>query len=288
VGPRLYLDEACALQHPPLSLPTGSSEASDSMALLNHGAGQRSARRRAAENLEWWTAREALSTEVLSSGCLFVSRSAIDEMGLLYDTSFQHGFEEADLCRRMAATGRWVVHLPKAEVILHGLSIDTVVESGELGPRYEASRRAYFQRYVPWYSRRLVSWLEKRAQARRTEAGGLLSLHPLGELGSHEWSFELDLPGTGEWQIEISNSPDWLHSVGCLAVSGRWRLPEAAWKRLEAGQHYLRVLDASTGKLACAYRFTKTSERNPYPVPFASPGSVLPGVRPHGAERLAG
>lgn len=286
LGPRCYFDEGKAFQHPCLPLPGVGSEAAALRGLLSGRAGRRIARSRSEDNAEWWSVREPLETEMLGSGCLLVSRGFVIEQGFLFDTSYPHGFEDADLCRRVRASGRWVVYLPKAEVVLHGLPVDTTAEAADLWQRYEVSRRTYLARHGGWLERRWLEWLERRAAARGDDPAER-PIHALGELGGHARPFELELPPPGDWILELSGTPQWNHSIGTLALAGPWRFPQRAWDRLAPGRHYLRVVDLANLEVACAYRFDKLVGADGRPVPVSAPGQVQPTVHQHWPDQRA-
>lgn len=62
---------------------------------------------------------EPRAVEMISGACLLVPRAAFESTGRFTEAYFMYG-EDADLCRKIGATGRKLYYLPDAAVIHHG------------------------------------------------------------------------------------------------------------------------------------------------------------------------
>lgn len=261
VGPRAFVDEERSLALPPLALPGAVSEVGALVARISTLYARRRAQRESTRARRWWEAEIPHRASMLSGACLFLPRAVAGSLECLMDRRYPLFFEDADLCRRLAARGLVLELHPRAHVLHHGArstGAGTEIE-GEPRRRWEIARGAYLERWCSRFGRAVIGLLEALV-ARWPERRLDRPIHTLTRVMPKAGGLELRLPRPGEWRFELATGPAFAPVAGCDAEveAETWRFPAAAWEWLLPGRYYVRALDPESGRVAAAWTFQKT------------------------------
>lgn len=269
VAPRTFVDEERTLHLPVVPLPTALNDLRAGLGLFTPALGRSYASRRSAACRYSWTAAEPLRQDMLSGCCIFLSRRVVTELSVLLDGRYPLYFEDADLCRRVTASGRELVLHPGAEVLHHwSRSAGSGQEfAGEPTRRHAISRSLYRAEHFNPFGRAACSAIDKAIGARAEAVRGR-ALHELESLGDHADPVQLELPGAGPLWLELAMTPTWPLAAGMRARAGSWSFPAGAWEWLFEGYYFLRAVDED-GDVVGAWTFCKTTPARTEPVDSA-------------------
>ena len=260
VAPRCFVDEHRTLFLPPVRRPRPSGEF---MLKLAETLGQsarwtsRLQRRRA---LRSWTAVEPQEMDMLAGACILLQHRTLRSLDCLLDESYPLYFEDADLACRLQQLGLRLELVPAAEALHHwsrsaGAGSDF---EGEPRRRWRISQSVYQQRWFSWPARLLLAGLDALAQRvpsplRGSHRGQVQNLGPVAD------SLVLELPGEGEFLIELSVDPSFSLCAGSFVTGPQWAMEPGTFSWLFEGQYFLRVSKPETDVILKSFRFQKTS-----------------------------
>jgi len=270
VAPRTFVDEDRELHLPVVPLPTAEDDLRAGLAQLTPALGRSYASRRSAACHAAWSAEAPGSTDMLSGCCVFLSRRVALEQSIVLDGRYPLYFEDADLCRRLTASGLELVLHPGAEVLHHWSRSAGAGEAfaGEPMRRHAVSKSLYRAEHFGPFGRALCSALDRALGTRSNSLRGR-ALHDLEPLGDHESPIRLVLPDGGSLWLELAMTPTWPLAAGMRASAGDWTFPHAAWEWLFEGRYFLRAVD-ERGAVQGAWTFCKTTAARTEPVALTS------------------
>jgi GT2 family glycosyltransferase len=115
VGPRIYNTDG-TVQPSARRFPDFTTGLGGRMSWLTRIAPDNWLTRR---NLEWSRASHPVDVDWVSGACMMLRRSAFDAVGGMDERFFLY-WEDADLCRRLLASGYRTMYVPSASAIHHG------------------------------------------------------------------------------------------------------------------------------------------------------------------------
>lgn len=270
VAPRAYVDPGLCLHAPPPHLPDARSEALDLAARISPGLARLRMRRASRTALAHWRGSLPSAWDALPGACLLLPRSVVEGLDGLMDRRYPLYYEDADLCRRLAARGLGLEMLPRATVLHHvARSVGWGAQAQDAERRRRLSRAAYLERWSGRVARRGLAALEALVQHwpdgwRDRPPNRSTHLVPRSS------PVELRLPVPGPWVVELATSPAFDRPFGLFAEGGTWKFPSSAWEWLFAGRWFLRAVHGTHGRVGGAWTFQKTSPARTEPVDLDS------------------
>lgn len=162
-GPRLWLDRERTVLMPPADEVSLEAELLACAEARSGRAARLLTRRRMEEARRFWDAEEPLAQPMLSGASLMIERTRFSALGG-FDERFFLYHEDADLCRRITASGLELLMVPEADVT-HLFARTSSAESG-VEAEFGRSRRQYLVKHGGRAATRLVTALRARAGSR--------------------------------------------------------------------------------------------------------------------------
>lgn len=268
VGPRGFFEAGLFLEQPVLDLPTVRDHVLDAAARVHPALLRRRVAARVRRYARAWGARDAIDVRMLSGFCLMMPGDLARRLGP-FDPAFPFYYEDGDLCRRLATSGRRLVYEPAARLI-HWYDQSARGARAEVARRAAVSRDRYFAKHAGPLGARLVT-LADRYAARGTSRPGVA----LEDLGPRDEPPVLDLPpGDREWVLVIGVDPTFQFCGGHVGRGQGVTFPTRTWEALDAVTWLACVFDVRDGTLLRAVRFAKTVPATP-PLPFEALAAEL-------------
>jgi len=171
----------------------------------------------------------------LSGGYVLLQRQALDVCGGLFDPRFFMYYEDTDLFKRLIDNHYQLLIEPKAEAI-HYRDQCPNPEDKQKHMLMMDSHVKYFQKYDPTGRiNRLEKFLSKilnKSYPLKVEALGPCLTSP-----------ELEVPGKikHSWMMELSPNANLFPCIVRFGSGDTVTIPEEAWKKLRAGDYYVRL-----------------------------------------------
>ena len=265
-GPRAFIDEERELRLPSQLPPTPLDELAELTCHRFPAWARRRAARRTRRDLEHWTATMPRDERMLSGACLFLRRSALEQLGELFDARYPLYYEDADFARRVARAGLRARLVPSAEILHHWSRSAGSGEAfaGEPARRHAISRTRYLRR---WYGSPVerITALLRGALARRLARLGPRPMHDFEDLGALTEAPRLELAEEGAL-LEWSVTPNFSLAAGALVESAEAQLSARGWSWLFAGRYFLRAVRRSDLTVIGAWTFVKEAPARAWPV----------------------
>lgn len=233
VAPLTWWDDSSGYTLPPAQMQSPRGEFLQALGLRWPPLGRWLSLRFRHRNLQDRGATAPIKQDMLSGGCMMVSRRAVERVGGLFDPSFFMYYEDTDLSLRLTRAALRLLLEPRAQAV-HEWRNDPAK-----GQYHAASRERFMQRNYPGHARwdRLRLAVEQRMPVRMTLDG-------LHELGPRSVGADLHLPDVpGPWVLEVSAHPLLVPAV-LKTGNGPVVLPAQAMARAHAGRCYARLSGA--------------------------------------------
>ncbi|MAB81213.1 MAG: hypothetical protein CMJ89_17850 [Planctomycetes bacterium] len=258
VDPDACIDALGTFRLPRNLLPTAVEHCRLTLARLHPFFARTYSKLRLKKSMEWWTATEPISTNMLSGCCLFLRREVVEKLGRAMDPRYPLYFEDTDLFLTLKGMGFQLVHHPGAR-ILHHWSRSARIQSPdntEPNERFEVSRREYHRKFFSPLGRALVRWIDK-FEAGWPKEKMYRPMLELRELGEFEQPLEIQLPRSCRFLIEFAVDPSFPLCCGVLGEGERWVCPPESWEWFFPLPYFGRVIDLDTGEVLLGLSFRK-------------------------------
>ena len=138
-------------------------------------------------NLTYLSPDEAYEVEAVSGSCMFVRRSALDDVGMLDETFFMYG-EDLDWCYRFGTSGWKVFYTPETSIV-HYKGESSKVAAWDTMSHFYKAMDIFARKHFKGSSRFPMHWILR---------GGILIRYLvsiMSKIGKNSVSFLLDLVG---------------------------------------------------------------------------------------------
>jgi hypothetical protein len=160
---------------------------------------------------------------------------------------------------------------PRSKVLHHWSRCAGPEFSGEVAARHAYGHELYMSNHHRgWFGSilRLGSrWLNERRKGKAAKG-----IHPIQDLGVLHQAPQIELPGAGEYLIELSLTPYWGLCAGTLVEGTDYSYPANSWSWLFPGKYYMRVLDRDSDALLGAWSFEKANAARSWPLDLSTSG----------------
>ncbi|MEP7335835.1 MAG: glycosyltransferase [Actinomycetota bacterium] len=161
-------------------------------------------------------ANVALAVLTVTGACMYLTRGAMDDLGLL-DESYEMAFEDADYCVRAWDHGHRVLYSPAAALTHHESKTRGLVQ----GARELRSQELFWSRWGDWFDRRDV----------QTPGGGLHIVYVTSDAGDEELVAHVAaLRERGHEAQLIAADAAELEELDAIKVATDWRTAEVVWE----------------------------------------------------------
>lgn len=229
VSPLIYWDNENKYLFPYLFLPSPVQDFRVKLSQISHMFGYLSSLYGRKKNLKLWTSSEAMRVKNLSGGTVMLRRSAIEDVGYLFDDKFFLFYEDNDLFIRLAKAGYTLYVVPAAKAV-HSykhthIKLDLMSQSRII--YYENNFSSHPLRYIsdiiPNSSR-----IDEYTDAGEWDKTPCFPVPAdLEEAYLYEWSF----------------NPFFIPSVGYFGKGQTFILSEEIWNSIDKGKYYSRFSD---------------------------------------------
>jgi GT2 family glycosyltransferase len=182
------------------------------------------------------------TTLAVTGACMYITRSALDELGEL-DEGYEMAYEDVDYCVRAWEAGLRVLYVPAA-VLTH---LESKTRGTTQGPRELRSQARFWARWGDWFDRRDVHAADGGLRivyvTQDTGVGGghrviFTHLNGLAERG-HDvelWTLAAEPPEWFELRVPIRSFPDYpaltaaLAPLDAIKVATWWETSASVWE----------------------------------------------------------
>jgi GT2 family glycosyltransferase len=234
VSPRASLDPDGIVRMPDLLVPEWWHELmAEPEVRASWGFLRRRARCWRARHIPGWVSESPCRVDGIPGGHVLLRRKAVDASGGLFDPAFFMYYEDADLARRMAATGyeSWVVPASRAVHLACGTRHP---EPGFKGRMELESGRRYLAKHFGsnWRLRLWSAWsslYQRRASVKPYERADL------------EAGVDVPLEWRDDWVVEFSTHPLLMPACTWRGHGARACLPAGVVKDMPVDAGYFRL-----------------------------------------------
>ncbi len=218
-----------------------------------------------------WLAEEPIDLEMMS-GCLFLmERDYFESIGLL-DERYPLYYEDADLSRKLARSGRTLTQVPDSRLI-HFVNRSGQTDFETMMTRHDISRGLYFRKWYGWFGSATLAacrWLERTPLLKplRKEApdGGYQ------DLGASTEPPRIQLPRHCDRFLLLMSLDCRFYLSGGLFGSGdHWQPSAEMFANFSPTTYWYRAFDLSNGRFGTVGTWKFVCQ--PRPQPTAAPAS---------------
>lgn len=235
-GPALFWDDAYEWLLPPSELHTTREVIDRTLASRFEMWNRARDRRRIRERLRFWSLDRTAHVKALSGAVLAIRTAAFDAAGG-FDERFRLYFEENDFLRRLEGD---IVYVPSARC--RHIYNQSAAGTSEAAALFDASRRAYLQKWTGTTATRIIENIE-----RPLVAHSAMPLH----------SDTLEVPADA--LVEASPLPSFDTAAGHLPRTATVRIPPEVWSAYRSKSLHIRVIDRGTAAVLATYTRSKMS-----------------------------
>lgn len=246
--PKGYWDSELQGKLPPNTLPTMTDLLVSSVAEFCRPLRRAYGRRLVRQWLRIWQADRPLSLPMMS-GCLFlVDRDYFASIGLM-DERYPLYYEDADLSRKIARSGKQLVQVPDAHLV-HFVNRSGQTDLSTMFSRHDISRDLYFRK---WYGR-LGGFVHARINRLLRGEWGQKRLRippdsPFVDLGASDQPPVLKFRRCEQYLLLVSLDARFHLSGGLIGSGDTWTPSAGVYANFSATTYWCRVYDISGGKL---------------------------------------
>lgn len=239
-GPLLTWDDAGCWLLPPSDLHTTLGRFSEAMASRSRYWFRRRDRSRTLARMAFWSLHRPTEVRALSGAVMAIRLDAFDDAGG-FDERFPLYFEETDLLRRVAASGRRIVYAPGARC-RHAYNQSAGQVADVASAAYQYSEQRYFEK---WSGKLMTRTLKALARSPRAYPARPLVL---GEPIAIE---------RRDVVVEASPLPGFATAAGYFPDSLRVDIPREVQQSLHGDKLYVRVVRRDSAEVVDVYVLTK-------------------------------
>lgn len=246
--PKGFWDEEFKGKLPPNTLPTMLDLLVGSVAEFCRPLRRAYGRRLVRQWLRVWQADEPVALRMMS-GCLFlVDRDYFASIGLM-DERYPLYYEDADLSRMIARSGKQLVQVPNANLV-HFVNRSGQTDFTTMMTRHDISRDLYFHK---WYGR-FGRWVHARINKLLRSPWGQKRIRippdsPFVDLGASEKPPMLRFRACEKYLLLVSLDARFHLSGGLIGSGDHWTPSEGVFANFSPTLYWCRVYDVSGNKL---------------------------------------
>ena len=220
--------------------------------------------------LRIWQADEPVVLRMMS-GCLFlVDRDYFASIGLM-DERYPLYYEDADLSRMIAKSGKQLVQVPNAHLV-HFVNRSGQTDFTTMMTRHDISRDLYFHK---WYGS-LGRWVHAKINTLLRSPAGQKRVRippdsPFVDLGASAEPPRLQFRACEKYLLLVSLDSRFHLSGGLIGSGDHWTPSAAVYANFSPTLYWCRVYDISGGRLEQlgTWRYECRRGCEPSPVPSA-------------------
>lgn len=238
VSPLLYWDSAMTYLFPNSFLPSPAQDFFMKLSRISPSFGYLYSHWGKRKNLKLWRSSSPVKAKNLSGGTVMIRRSAIEDIGGLFDERFFLFYEDNDLLLRLRRAGYSLYFVPCAKAVHSykhsNLKLDIMAKSREL----------YYEKHFSNHPlRRLSAHLPDYSLRTGYTDSGTWNTPPL---------FSVPVKFRNGYLFEWSPNHLFIPAVGFFGKGETFIFSEEIWHSLDKGEYYGRFSDDQ--KLFCSSR----------------------------------
>lgn len=248
VGPVGYWERGREVLLPPNIMPSLWDLWFCTLAHVFPSVNRRYVANRLAEALRVYAGRDDVVLDMLSGACLMLSRRQIDAVGGLFDPHYPLYYEDTDLFRRIAQTGKRLVMVKSAHMV-HFYNRSATTDPDEARRRYLAAREYYYRKWYGWVgalSEQLCRRFLRTRLATRARQQLEKRVVDLGELREPP---VLDLGrDCRRYVLELCQDAGFLLAAAIPGRGRTWTPGPSFWNAFGDSEYFIRAVDLSERK----------------------------------------
>ena len=268
--PKGFWDEELKGKLPPNTLPTMFDLLVGSVAEFCRPLRRAYGKRLVRSWLRIWQADEPVVLRMMS-GCLFlVDRDYFASIGLM-DERYPLYYEDAELSRMIAKSGKQLVQVPNAHLV-HFVNRSGQTDFTTMMTRHDISRDLYFHK---WYGS-LGRWVHAKINTLLRSPAGQKRVRippdsPFVDLGASAEPPRLQFRACEKYLLLVSLDSRFHLSGGLIGSGDHWTPSAAVYANFSPTLYWCRVYDISGGRLEQlgTWRYECRRGCEPSPVPSA-------------------